>query len=159
MKKRSQLCTIEWKVLWQHSIIIQLWFLFALAATMWSKILWSRIGVFMSLWLCIFRFILKRINILWNWKLVLKIDFIFRQPLCGTGHSCVWHLRSVRHKIKSPCLELATQLVMKVVCCQKRLSSKTHKTFYLSFFVTKSNPNPRSIQMRFLKDSDPIMVV
>ena len=79
------MCTIDWKVLWQHSIIIQLWFLFAIAATMWPKILWSRIGVFMSLWLCIFHFILKCINILWNWKLVLKIDFIFRQPLCGTG--------------------------------------------------------------------------
>ena len=60
-KKRSQLCTIDWKVLWQHSIIIQLWFLFALAVTMWPKILWSRIGVFMPLWLWIFRFILKRI--------------------------------------------------------------------------------------------------
>ena len=43
---------------------------------------------------------------------------------------------------KSPCLELelAPQLVTKVVCCQKSLSSKTHKTFYVSLFITIKEP-------------------
>ena len=203
-KKRSQLCTIDWKVLWQHSIIIQLWFLFALAATMWPKILWSRIRVFMSLWLWILHFIWKCINLLSNWKFDTENWFHFQTtPLWYRGSGSVWHLRSVWHKIKAqdmwkifplvpskifrlrqlrfsqfvnflrelcllfnvlvciflrerekifftyfrpkaPCLELAPKLVTKVVCCQKWLSSKTHKTFNMNHQRTNYIPNPRS---------------
>ena len=68
------------------------------------KILWSRIGVFMSLWLCIFRFILKCINIQyceiesWYLKLISFSDNPF--VVQGTVMSDIWDQCNTRLRPK-----------------------------------------------------------